>query len=338
VNSAAGFPFTRIAVAVALSILVHSLLLWQWPKLDLASQQELLPPLQAKLEPLPKLAAVPVPRKSRPRRAARVEPMVKPVVATPAVIADATSAVAAVAAAASAVDATSSLAPTPTTTEEAASPPLLPKHAQLHFAVQYGGGTFKVGEVSHELENIDGHYSLRAITRTTGVVGIFKSYRLTQSSSGSVTKQGLRPESYDESKTDSSGTQTSSARFDWDGNKIYFSDGSVSKLLEQAQDALSLPYQLSQLPLNLAHFPIALSNGKNIRQHYLAVGDEGTISTTMGELRTVTLYKVHGANEEGLIIWLALEYRLLPVKILYLDKSGEISANMVITDIRVSDE
>jgi hypothetical protein len=37
-------------------------------------------------------------------------------------------------------------------------------------------------------------------------------------------------------------------------------------------------------------------------------------------------------------MWLALEYRLLPVKILYLDKSGEVSANMVITDIRVSDE
>ena len=90
--------------------------------------------------------------------------------------------------------------------------------------------------------------------------------------------------------------------------------------------------------MNLASFPIALSNGKNINQYYIAVGDEGTIHTAMGELRTVALHKVHGANEEGLIIWLALEYRLLPVKILYLDRSGEVSANMIITDIRVSDE
>jgi hypothetical protein len=330
VNAAAGFPLKRIAAAVALSILVHSLLLWQWPKLDLDSFREPLPPLQAKLEPLPKLAHVP--RKPKTHPAAQAKSSVEPVVAAPAVIAAAASAVAA------AAETGTTDAPAPAAIEEAASPPLLPKHAQLHFAVQYGGGTFKVGEISHELDNIDGHYSLRAVTRTTGLVGIFKSYQLSQSSSGSLTKQGLRPESYTESKIDSSGTQTATARFAWDENKIYFADGSVSKLPEQAQDVLSLPYHLSQLPLNLGNFQITLSNGKNLRQHYLAVGDEGTITTAMGELRTVTLHKVHGANEEGLIIWLALEYRLLPVKILYLDKSGEVSANMVITDIRVSDE
>jgi len=332
VNAAAGFPLKRIAAAVALSILVHSLLLWQWPKLDLDSFREPLPPLQAKLEPLPKLA--PVPRKAKTRRAAQAKSSVEPVVAAPA----APAAIAAASAVAAASETDSTDSPAPGAIEEAVSPPLLPKHAQLHFAVQYGGGTFKVGEISHELDNIDGRYSLRAVTRTTGLVGIFKNYQLSQSSSGSLTKQGLRPEIYEEIKTDSSGTQTSSARFDWEEHKIHFADGSVSKLPEQAQDVLSLPYQLSQLPLNLGNFQITLSNGKNIRQHYLAVGDEGTITTAMGELRTVTLHKVHGANEEGLIIWLALEYRLLPVKILYLDKSGEVSANMVITDIRVSDE
>ena len=101
---------------------------------------------------------------------------------------------------------------------------------------------------------------------------------------------------------------------------------------------MSLPYQLSQLPLKQESIAIALSNGKNIKQQYIAIGDEGIITTPMGELRTIALHKVHGANEDGLIIWLALEYRLLPVKILYLDKSGNISANMVITDIRVSDK
>lgn len=337
-KSAAGFPIKRIAAAIALSILLHILLLWQWPKMEWPDFAPELPQLQARLEPLPKLAARPVPLKPKARPTAKSKPSVAPVAEAPAAIVDTAPSVAAETVTASAPDATDSLDQTPTTTEEIVSPPLLPRHAQLKFAVQYGAGTFKVGEISHELENIDGRYSLRAVTQTTGLVGIFKNYQLTQSSSGTVTKQGLRPEIYAEIKSDSSGTQTATARFDWNENKIYFADGSVRKLLEQAQDVLSLPYHLSQLPLNLDNFPIALSNGKNIRQHYLAVGDETTISTAMGELRTVTLHKVHGANEEGLIIWLALEYRLLPVKILYLDKSGEVTANMVITDIRVSDE
>jgi hypothetical protein len=142
---------------------VHSLLLWQWP-LPISPPSE-LPPLQAKLEPLPKLA--PVPRKPKIRPAAQAKSGVEPVVAAPAVIAAAASAVAA------AAETGTTDAPAPVAIEEAVSPPLLPKHAQLHFAVQYGGGTFKVGEISHDLDNIDGRYSLRAVTRTTGLVGIF---------------------------------------------------------------------------------------------------------------------------------------------------------------------
>ena len=342
-KSPAASSLQRIVIAVALSILVHSLLLWQLPKIELPVNDELLPQMQAKLEALPKLAKQPVVRKPKLKPSARPKPIVEPVIASSPSIAvamtgSAASSVPVEPAAASAVDATDSFAQTPTTNEEAVEHPLLPKHAQLHFTVQYGSGTFKVGEVSHVLENSDGRYTLRAVTQTTGLVSVFKNYHLAQTSSGSVTKQGLRPASYVEVKTDSSGTQTSSASFDWERKKIHFADGKESPLTEQAQDALSLPYQLSQLPLNLDSFPIALSNGKNINQYYIAVGDEGTISTAMGELRTVALHKVHGANEEGLIIWLALEYRLLPVKILYLDRSGEISANMVITDIRVSDE
>jgi hypothetical protein len=336
VKRPSGSPFKRIALAVALSILVHSLLLWQWPKLELPANEDPLPQLQAKLEPLHRIAKKPVARRHKAKPLMPKPNTDTDVASVPAIADSVASAV--VAEPVSTTDTSDSLLPTPTQVDETVSPPLLPKHAQLHFAVQYGSGTLKVGEVIHLLENTNGRYTLRAETQTTGLVSIFKSYHLTQTSTGTITKQGFRPESYAEIKTDGSGTQTASASFDWDTHRVHFNNGNEEPLTEQAQDILSLPYQLSQLPLNLDSFPIVLSNGKNINQYYVTVGDEGTISTAMGELRTVVLSKVHGANEDGLIIWLALEYRLLPVKILYLDKSGEVSANMLITDIRVSDE
>lgn len=335
-KSPPGFPLHRIAFAVALSLLAHSLLLWQLPKLEPAVNGEILPALQAKLEPLPKLAASPVVRKPKVKAPARPKSIVKRVAETPS--GDADTAASSVPAEPAAAGTTESVTPALTTAAENVKHPLLPKHAQLHFTVQYGSGTFKVGEVTHVLENMNGRYTLKAETQTTGLASIFKNYQLTQTSTGAVTKQGLRPENYIEVKTDSSGTQTSSASINWDTHKIHFSNGEERNLTEQAQDRLSLPYQLSQLPLNTDSVPVELINSTDIRQHYLAIGDEGTISTPIGELRTIALHKVHGANEDGLIIWLALEYRLLPVKILYLDRSGEISANMVITDIRVSDE
>jgi len=320
VKSPAGFPFQRIAIAVTLSILAHSLLLWQWPALKFAGTNE-LPALQAKLAPLPKPAA---------KAAARKRKTAAPIKTIP----DSTASGASVR-----HDATADTpAPAPIPEDKVYVPPLLPKNALLRFSVQYADGTFKLGDVTHQLESRDGQYTLRAETQTTGVASIFKSYQLNQTSTGVITGQGLRPQHYKETKTDSSGTRTATASFDWTAQKIHFSDGRDSTLPEQTQDVLSLPYQLSQFPLDLESLPISLSNGRKLNQYFIAIDAEETISTAMGELRTIPLRKVRSANEDGLIIWLALEYRLLPVKILYLDKSGEVSDNMVITDIRVSDE
>ena len=321
------FPLKRILIAVALSLFVHALFLWQWPKFEFKENIE-LPPLQVKLEPLPKLPPKPVKRKHKVKvkPAAPPQPVIAPIFAAsePVVTEPAASAVADTAAS--------------TATEETAALPMLPKHAQLTFAVQYGSGTFKVGEVIHRLDITDNHYTLRSASQTTGLVSLFKHYSLKQASSGQVTKQGLRPDSYTEEKEDSSRKQTNTTRYDWDAHRAFYSNGKSSKLRDQAQDLLSLPYHLSRQPLNVVSIPVALSYNNSVNQYYIAVGDEVIIHTAMGELRAIPLSKVHGANEEGLIMWLALEYRLLPVKILYLDKSGEVTANMVITDIRVSDE
>ncbi len=326
----ARFPFKRIALAVAVSLLVHILLLWQWQKFEPVSNFE-PPPLRADLVALPKPAKKPVQRKPRAKVASRPPAATQPV---------ATSIHAASNIAASAVTVAPAVAETVILEALPAgvSRPLLPHFAQLTFSVQYGNGGFKVGEVIHTLENRNGHYTLRAESQTTGLVSIFKNFYLRQNSSGLVTSAGLQPVHYIEDKADNSGKHTATARFDWAANRIHFANGSSKPLFEQAQDILSLSYQLAQMPLSLENFPIALSNGNSINQYFIAVGEETIIGTAMGDLRTIPLHKVQSPNEDGLIIWLALEYRLLPVKIQYLDKSGAVSATMLITDIRVSDE
>ena len=324
-KSPADFPFQRIAIAITLSILAHTLLLWQWPTIKFAGTNE-LPALQAKLVSLPKPAAKAVPRKPKPSApSSAAADSIATTASGESVIHDA------------ATDTSASI-PIPIPDNKIYTPPVLPKHAQLRFSVQYADGSFKVGEVIHQLESKDGQYTLRAEIQTTGVASIFTNYQLSQTSTGTVTGQGLRPQHYQETKTDSRGTQTATASFDWAAQKIHFSDGSESPLPDQTQDVLSLPYQLSQFSLDLENLPISLSNGRKLNQYFIAIDAEKIISTPMGELRTIPLRKVRSTNEDGLIIWLALEYRLLPVKMLYLDKAGKISATMVITDIRVSDE
>lgn len=319
----------RIALAIALSALVHAIALFA-PLVKLPPVGVPLPPLTAKLEPLPKIAAKPAPpRKPKPRPA-------------PPAPSDASQPTESVSAEEPQIDAE----PQPPAINEAidkaaeetrpAHP--LPKHAQLTF-VAYKGADFAVGEMRHSLEiGDDKSYTLRVGMNTTGIASIFKSYESDQQSSGTLTAQGLRPVKYSETKTTSKGKESLEAKFSWEEKVLSFSNGHSMPLPEQAQDIVSFLYQLSQLALDRSTIPVYISNGKKLERYELAVGEEEMIQTGIGRLRALPLRKSRLQGEEGLDVWLGLEYRLLPVKIRMLDRMGEIAGEMVVSEIRVADE
>jgi hypothetical protein len=214
----------------------------------------------------------------------------------------------------------------------------LPRYAQLTF-IAYKGTDLEIGEARHLLETGDNQrYTLRVGTNTTGLASLFVSYEMNQQSSGTLTPQGLRPDKFSETKNTAKGKEMLEAKFDWEAKSLSFSNGRAAPLPEQTQDIISFLYQLSQLPLDKGVIPMYISNGKKLERYELAIGAAEEIQTRLGKLRVLPLRKVHATGEEGLDIWLGLEYRLLPVKIRQLDRAGNIAGEMVISDIRVSDE
>lgn len=323
-------PARRIAFALALSALVHGLLLLPQIKLPRTAPQ--LPLLQAKLEPLARVARQPLPHKRKPAAAPA------PRAGIPAVLPASAVALAEPAASAPVASDTAEMISAATAVPPAALSPQLPRHAQLRFAVRKGDDGFQLGEVRHQLDILDGRYSIESSMHTSGLARLFKSYNLNQGSNGSVSATGLRPDSFTEEKNDSGRAQALTALFDWEARKLRFSEGGTAALAENAQDALSILYQLSQLPLSADSFAVNISNGKKLESYTLEVASNEHISTPLGELHTVRLRKIHAPGETGLEIWLAMEYRLLPVKIQYREPDGSIAASIIITDIRVSDE
>ena len=81
-----------------------------------------------------------------------------------------------------------------------------------------------------------------------------------------------------------------------------------------------------------------ISNGKKLEHYEFSVSEDEMIQTRLGKLRALPIHKIHAAGEEGQVIWLGMEYRMLPVKIRQIDRAGEISGEMVISEIRVADE
>lgn len=214
---------------------------------------------------------------------------------------------------------------------------LFPKHAQLIFAV-YKGKDFEVGQVRHSLEiGEDKNYVLQVKVNTTGIASFFKTYELNQQSSGILTSLGLRPARFSETKNTSKGRETNEALFAWEEKLLSFSNGGSTPLPEHTQDIISFLYQLPQLLLNEGTISIYISNGRKLERYRLAIGEEEMIQTSLGRLRALKLHKLHAPGEEGLDIWLGLEYRLLPVKISTLDRDGQVAGEMVISEIRVAD-
>lgn len=336
---------SRIALAIALSLLIHAAFLFGPNLTRLAPVEVVLPPLNAKLEPLPaaKPKSIPEPHpkhRTEPHKPAlrprsrQTEP--RPVISTPA-----PSEIAKPEEAREAVppDAAPQARDAEIPAVENAEPMYpLPRHAQLTFVVYKGTG-FPVGEAHQKLDvGDDKSYILQIGVNTVGLASLLKTFELNQQSRGRITEHGLRPDEYSENKLTSKGVQLLDAKFDWQNRQLAFSSGNSVALPDTAQDMLSFLYQFSQMPLDHARLPMNVSNGKKLESYEIEVGKEEEIITRMGKIRALPLRKVHTPGEEGLEVWLGLEYRLLPVKIVQIDRNGEIAGQMVISEIRVSDE
>ena len=333
-------PAVRVVLAIVLSLLIHAALLFGPVLIELEPAEKLLPPLIARLEPLPRPAPKPVPKpvlKPHPKPPATLPPA--PVISQPEAVTEQPAAL--VEAATQGADEAPTVEEAPAIEEMPAverNTPPLPRHAQLTFTV-YKGTDFAIGEARHRLEiDNDNGYTLQVDVNTTGIASFFKTFEMTQRSSGTVSALGLRPDAFSESRVTAKGNQAITAQFDWTSRELAFSNGNHSMLPEQTQDILSFLYQFSQLPLNQPTLTLHISNGKKLESYELAIGEEERIQTGIGRIRALPLHKIQAPGEEGLDIWLGLEYRLLPVKIRQMDKNGAIAGEMVISDIRVSDE
>ena len=341
-------PAGRVALAIGISLLLHVILLFG-PKLIMPAPVEVpLPPLTARLEPLPALKPAPKPV-HKPKLRIHEKPVIPHEIKTtktiPAVAATdvepqtETSSAESVAAQSAPVQTPPVAIPAeiPAAPVEKPAHPL-PRHAELTFIV-YKGADLPIGEVRHRLDiSDDKHYTLQVSINTTGLARLFKTFVMSQQSTGTITASGIRPDKFSETKLTSKGKEALSADFDWQNKQLNFSSGNSSALPEQAQDILSFLYQFSQMSLDQTTLSLHVSNGKKLEDYQVEVGPEENVQTRMGLVRALPLRKIHAPGEEGLEIWLGLEYRLLPVKIRQIDRQGRNAGELVVSDIRVSDE
>lgn len=295
-----------------------------------------LPALPAPPELLPPLSAEPERKPAKATPATRAAPRRKPasprgpvVQAAPASInPDASYAYAQETVAPPPVSAAATEASSQAPVSSPPMSPRLPSRGSIRFRVDRGDSGFEIGVAHQEWEFDAGLYRLHSVVETTGLVWLVRSVHIEMESLGRFSENGLQPEVFGVLRDGRKAREK--ALFDWDAMKLRVSDRPEQALGMGAQDLLSFYYQLGFLdipPGGTGSMPVA--TGKKYGMYRLEnLGDE-EIEIPLGVLRTRHL---RAPGENSTELWLAYDYRLLPVKIRHVDNKGD-SLVQVATEI-----
>lgn len=194
---------------------------------------------------------------------------------------------------------------------------------RVEIAYRVSVGSFRVGE-GHDVLQHDGKtYDLTSESKTSGVAALIYRLSVSRHSTGKVTANGLRPESFAEMRN---GKLKRSARFDWDKGTALLTDEQNQQTVPLPQntwDQASFAYNFAFAGLEKAAFEVNLTDGRRIQRYeYTVVGKE-TLDTELGRLETIHVKKVQPPGDKrGFEAWISLAHQNLPVRIRIVEKDG----------------
>ena len=219
--------------------------------------------------------------------------------------------------------------------------PNAPRKGRITYDLVYGRDRFPVGRTVQSWEMDGTRYQLGSSSETTGIIDLFRSQHRNYFSRGAVTREGLRPETFLMSRNRGRGLEEARAHFDWTAASVMLGPATAQRreqLPQGSQDLLSFMYQLALDPPRPGRLRVPVTNGSGLDTYELEVLPEETIETPLGRLRALPLKQLRVTGEESIELWLAAEYRYLPVRIRFFNREGEPAGEQLVSEIRLSEE
>lgn len=341
-------------IAIAVSALIHAAFLFFVSGSRVSSENAtVLPPLSARLAPLPKpglssavqqkrpvLGDAPMPRpKPKPRkpvRPAEPQPASGPVAQLPE---QAETGSGEAAAADKAVAETTKPPEPPSQVAEksradhkegSAGPQGIPigdwwaSSGKVQYNVIRGDRNFIIGRTIHAWTHDDTHYSMETVIETSGLVGLIKPFRMVQRSEGRIGPRGLLPDKF---TVERDGQLKERAEFDWSTAKVIMVAGERQRefsIAEGDQDVLSLAHQLSFDPESLKKAELLVVSGKSATRSVIENLGMEELDIPAGKVSAYHLASSGQRGELKIDIWLAKDYGNLPVRLKITDKNGDV--------------
>lgn len=205
-----------------------------------------------------------------------------------------------------------------------AKPGALPKRIQANYEVTKNGQPF--AKVQEQYVVTGNSYKIESTTKGIGVYALFGVRTLT--STGKLTKQGLKPEHFEVHQGENP-KKALFADFDWPNKTLHMlvkGNTQDAVLSPGTQDLASFAYQFMFLPRPLKNtVSVTLTTGKKLNQYQYQVKPRQELLKVAGtQYKTVHLIPTNQSKEqiETRELWLASDYNYLLVRFLMVDEDG----------------
>ncbi len=175
-------------------------------------------------------------------------------------------------------------------------------------------------------------YQIKSLIQAKGLISLVIP-DLLQTSDGYFDELGLQPAHYlyqFGNKKD----KTFSADFNWGSKKLTLHSQKGDQtfdLQDGTQDLLSFMYQFMFVP-PLQNMQLNITNGKKLGVYDYTFEGEETLTTKLGDIKTVHISRMASEGEKKTELWLALDYQHVPVKIRETSGDGKMY-ELVITSL-----
>jgi len=181
-----------------------------------------------------------------------------------------------------------------------------------------------VGVVQETFEKTGNRYNVVSEINPAGIAALFRG-REKVTSSGTITRTGLRPEKFATERSDDA-SKNVDATFDWNAGLLHMNfDGreQTAPLAGGTQDRVSVMYQFLFLKTKeVGKLDFAMTNGKKVEPYRYRLAGNEQLNTPFGKLHTLHLVKQREPDDNSVEIWLARDRHLFPVRLLIVENDG----------------
>jgi hypothetical protein len=190
-----------------------------------------------------------------------------------------------------------------------------------------------LGKVEETFTVASGRYRIESVTLTDGVASLLSKDRITRLSVGQVTKEGLKPQLYEEKRmSDKKIKSAAAARFDWAQKVLTLEHDDKSEQVPLPAGTLdwsALFYQfLFRAPRNDV-VSVTLTDGKRIETYDYRFADEADVTTAAGNFKTAHYVRTSKEGERKTEIWLAKNKSYFPVRLTQQEDGNVIEQRLV---------